>query len=411
MARPSVNVTTLNGQLGIVGPSANGVTALLLTCGVAPTAGFGVAFVCKSKQDVSAAFSNVANAAVVAAINTYFYGEAPEGTELHIVALINTTQLDALAAATNADKALNSAAGKARLLGLVKFPAGGYTPTVANGFDTDVHAAVPIIQAVANTWLAAKKGFRALIQGASCDGNAGSATDYATTNNRSAQIIVGELNSSTQNTLLAVLGRAARVQPQENVGKIKTGSLKVPENTVLTIGSTVIRNITAATLNAYHDKRYVTLELNEIAAGYVVTDDVMLCKPTDDYNNLRHGRIIDNAVRVAFATYYKELKDDVDVDDNGRMSLVAEKALEAAIEGAIDTSMRNQLSLNKSGSANVSVAVNPDYDANIALYNQNGISTAPSFNLLQTGTTYIFLKIQPKGSLQTINVFVGLGTI
>ena len=129
--------------------------------------------------------------------------------------------------------------------------------------------------------------------------------------------------------------------------------------------------------------------------------------PTDDYNNLRHGRVIDNAVRVAFATYYNELKDDVDVDEDGRLSKVSEKALETAIETNIDGEMRAQLSKKADGSGDVTCAVNPDYANNIAIYNQNGINTAPNFNLLQTGTVYLFVKLKPKGCLKYVNVFIG----
>ncbi|MBL0144931.1 MAG: hypothetical protein IPP48_03390 [Chitinophagaceae bacterium] len=407
MARPGVNVAIMNGQLGIQGPSENGVTVLVLATPAAPTAGYGVAFTCLTKQDVTAAFADVLNAAVVTALNDGFFGEAPEGTALHIVAMAQATSLDTLAALANVEKGLIKAAGKARLVGVVKFPAGGYTPTVTEGFDTDVHAAVPILQTIANTYMGNKKPFRFFVQGYACTGVAAAAKDYAVGTNRNGHIVVGELNASTANATLTVMGRAAKAEPQQNIGKVKSGSLNIPTTWALTIGATAIASVTAATLNTFHDKRYITLEQNEIASGFIVTNDNSLVAVTDDYNNLRHGRIIDNAVRVAYSTYYAELKDDVFVDENGRLSKVAEKALETAIESAIDKQMPNQLNKTNKGFSDVKVAINPDYSANIALYNQNGIMAAPSFNLLQTGTTYIFLKLKPKGCLQYINVYVG----
>lgn len=407
MTRPGVNVAIMNGQLGIQGPSENGVTVLIIATPVAPTAGFGVAFTCTTKEQVKAAFANVANVDVVTALNDAFFAEAPEGTEVHIVAMAQTTMLDTLAALANVEKGLIKAAGKARLVGVVKFPAGGYVPTVTNGFDADVHTAVPILQTIANTYMGLKKPFRFFVQGFACSGTASAATDYAIGENRNGHIVAAELAGNSAYALLAVMGRAAKNQPQENVGKVKSGSLNVPTAWALTIGAAAIANVTAATLNSYHDKRYITLEQNEIASGFVVTNDNSLVAVTDDYNNLRHGRIIDNAVRTAYKTYYNELKDDVDVDADGRLSTVAEKALETAIDTAIDAEMRNQLSKKNNGTADVKISVNPNYAANIALYNQNGINTAPNFNLLQTGTTYIFLQLKPKGCLQFINVFVG----
>ena len=97
----------------------------------------------------------------------------------------------------------------------------------------------------------------------------------------------------------------------------------------------------------------------------------------------------------------------MDVDADGRISKVGEKHLETEIASAIDKEMRVQLSKKQDGTADVSCAVNPDYAANIALYNQNGINSAPNFNLLQTGTIYLFVKLKPKGCLKYINVFIG----
>jgi Protein of unknown function (DUF2586) len=408
MSRPGVNVSIMNGQLGLQGPSENGITALMIATPAAPTGvAYGVAFIVKTKAEVIAKFADVLNAAVVIALNDGFYSEAPEGTPISITCMAQTTMLDTLAAAANVEKSLNSAAGKARLVGLVKFPAGGYTPTIANGFDTDVHAAVPVLQAVANTWFANKKPFRFFVQGFACTGVSAAALDYSATPNRNGSIVAGELNGSSAIATLIVMGRAAQAEPQQNIGRIKSGSLNALAAWPLTLGGTAIGSVSEATLNTFWDKRYITIEQNQIAAGFVVSDDNSLVAITDDYNNLRNGRVIDNAVRIAFATYYNELKDDVDVDENGRLSMVAEKALQTAIETDIDAAMRAQLSKKADGSADVICAVNPDYATHIVIYNQNGINTAPNFNLLQTGTVYLFVKLKPKGCLKFVNVFIG----
>lgn len=408
MPRPGVSVNIMNGQLGLQGPSENGVTPLVLATPAAPTGtAYGVAFIVKTKADVIAKFADPLNAAVVVALNDGFYAEAPEGTELHITCMANTNSLDTLAAAANVEKSLNSAGGKGRLVGVIKWPDVSYTPTVTNGFDADVHAAIPVLQAVANTWLAAKKPFRFFVQGYACDGISANALDYAADTKRNGCIVAAELNGSTAIATLMVMGRAALASPQQHIGRVKTGSLNTLEAWALTIGGTAIGSVASSTLDQYWDKRYITLEKNQIAAGFIVTDDNTLTIATDDYNNLRNGRVMDDAVRVAFSTYYRELKDDVDVDELGRLSKVAEKALETAIESDIDAAMRVQLSKKPDGTADVTCLVNPSYADNIALYNQNGISSEPNFNLLQTGTVYLFVKLKPKGCLKYINVFIG----
>src|SRR5436190_17223096 len=118
MPRPVLNVNIMNGQLGLLGPSENGITALVIATPAAPTGtAYGTAFIVKSKADVIAKFADVLNAPVVIALNDGFFAEAPEGTEVHITCLANTNTLDQLAAAANVQKSLNSAAGKARLVG------------------------------------------------------------------------------------------------------------------------------------------------------------------------------------------------------------------------------------------------------------------------------------------------------
>jgi hypothetical protein len=205
---------------------------------------------------------------------------------------------------------------------------------------------------------------------------------------------------------MLALGRAARVAPQQNIGRIKTGSLAIADTLPVKIGNTVVEQVLSVDLDTLHEKRYIAFEKNATAPGYVWNDDSMLTDPTDDYNNLRHGRVIDNAVRIAYATYYLQLKDDVDVDVDGRLSTVVEKALQNSIEQAISQQMGEQLSANQDGTPAVQCLVNPDPEVLPQLYEDAGINN-PNFNLLQSGTVYLFVRVRPKGCLQYINVYLG----
>ena len=111
-------------------------------------------------------------------------------------------------------------------------------------------------------------------------------------------------------------------------------------------------------------------------------------------------------VRIAFQTYYNELKDDVDVDDEGRIAKVEEVYLQDIIENNVDTQMRTQLSKKKDGSAAITCLVNPDTTDYAALYAANNIQN-PNLNIIQTGTIYLFAKARPKGCLRDIEVFLG----
>jgi len=404
--RPQVNIALSNGGLNLQGPPAFGTCGLLVAATAAPVAGHGVPFLCKSKKAVATAFDQVDNAAIVTAINNYFFAEGSEGTKLYIMTMAQATTLTTLLAEENADKLLTLANGDIRLLGVMKFPdTGDYAPTITDGFDDDVHDAVIAAQSLSNKWFLNKKPFRVLIEGWGFT-NSTDARDYSTEAKRNVAVVVGNFEDSTANALMLVLGRASKSAPNQNVGRVKSGSLNVADEVALKIGATDIEQVPVADLEDLWDKRYISFERNEIASGFIITDDNMLTSLTDDYNNLAYGRVIDNATRIAFTTYYRELKDDVEVDEGGQLSPVVMKALENAIEADIDQYMRTQLSLKRDGTADVECLVNPNPVQYAPLYEANDISD-PDFNLLQTGRVYLFLQLRPKGCLKYLNVYLG----
>lgn len=403
--RPQVSITLSNGGLNLVGPPAYGTCGVLVASAAAPVAGYGVAFLVKSKNELAIALVQALNAPLLAALTTRFFGEASDGTALYIMCMAETTTLATLVASVNADKLLTLAGGAVRLLGVIKYPAVGYTPVITTGFDQDVHDAVIAAQTLANSWFTNKKPLRVLIQGYGFT-TATAAKDYVADAKRNVGIVVGNINGGTVDSLLLALGRASKISPQQNIGRIKSGSLNIAQTDVVKIGTILIENVPISDLELLYSKRYISFERNEIASGYVFTDDTMLTAPTDDYNSLAYGRVIDNATRIAYATYYQQLKDDVNVDAGGRLSRVVEKALEDAIESDIDQYMRPQMSNKKDGTADVTCLVNPDATVYAPLYAANNI-TSPNFNILATGQVYLFLKIRPKGCLRYLMVYLG----
>jgi hypothetical protein len=403
MPRPKVTVVATNDNLNIQGPTSFGTCVVMVASPAAPVAGYGVAFQVKSATEAKAAFAQAGNEKVVEAFD-YFFAEAPVGTVVNVVAMAQATTLQTLVATANIEKGLNNAQGKARLAAVIKFPAGGYTPVTTNGFDVDVHNAVTDAQTIANTWGAKPKGFRIFVQGYGFT-TVAAAKDYSTSAYRNVMIVVGTVNGETANSTMLALGRAAKAKPQENIGKVKSGSLNIAEAVAVAIAGVAPESVSETDLDTLNDKRYITFEKNQEASGYVLTDDNMLCDPTDDYNNLRNGRVMDNMTRIAFATYYHELKDDVDVDENGRLDSAVEKGLETAVESEIDDQIRNQLS-KKNGIANVDCLVNPDPTAYASLYAKAGIES-PNFNIIETETVYLFILGQPKGNLKQIMAYCG----
>ncbi len=407
MPRPSANINILNGQLGIIGPGNFGTPFVVIASAIAPVAGYLTAFSIKSIAEAKTAFAQVGNEALLDAITKGFYAEAPEGTELFIVCAVNTNTLTLLAAPGIAEKALDLANGKARIGAFIKFPDVSYTPTTTSGFDADVHTCVSAVQTLAESWQSKRKPFRAFIQGYGFT-TASAALDYSTNTKRNTGIVVGAITDNTARATMMALGRASKEDPQRNIGRVKSGSLNIADTDTVKIGTALLEKTSSTDLDTLYDKRYITFDRNESEPGYIFNDDNMLTAITDDYNNLRNGRVIDNAVRICFATYYKELKDDVDVDDNGRLDIVVEKALESAIVTAIDEQMGGQLSKDKQGHAIVECLVNPDPTVYATLYAENALNNPNLNTLTNGGTVYLFVSCRPKGCIKNINIFLGL---
>lgn len=404
--RPNITIALQNGNLGLTGPSENGISVLIVAAPVAPTSGYGVAKLIRTKAEASLEYVQSGNADVLEAINEGFFAEAAEGTKLYCVAFAQATTLTDMADEANAGIGLEAAGGTARLLALMKFPSPGYTPTITNGMDADVHTAATALQALSETWLAKKKPFRFIIP-AFAYTNATDAKDYSAQALRNGSIVIGKIGTNHGQALTTVLGRLAKISPQRNAGRVKEGSLNIPTTENVTIAGVAPDFVDESALDTLHTKRYITFEKNQIAAGYILNDDNTLVATADDYNNLRNGRVIDNAVRVAYASYYEELKDDVEVDENGFLDKVVEKALETKIQTAIDKQMRGQLNTRKDGSSDVACLVNPDTEEYAALYAKNNISS-PNLNIIQSETIYLFIFLKPKGCIKYINVYLGL---
>jgi hypothetical protein len=404
--RPNVSISVMNGGLNLIPPSGFGTSAILVASPVAPVAGYSVPFLVKTKKQASTAFAQVGNEDVIIAIVDGFFAEAPEGTSLWIMAMAPTTTLTALFDPANANIVLNAGGGDVRLLAAIKFPSVDYVPTITTGFDAEVFTAVTAAQALADLWFTNKKPFRVIIEGYAFDGVAATAKDYSTLADSNCAIVIGNINGETAQAAMLAMGRAARGEAQQNIGRIKTGSLAIAEDSIVNIGAILVDQYDTDDLDILWTKRYITFERNETGSGYVFNDDNMLCDPTSDFNSLRNGRVMDNATRIAFDTYYRELKDDVDVDENGRISIVVEKALETAIESGVDNGIRGQLSKKKDGTADVICLVNPDPIQYASLYEANGIPD-PNFNIFQTSAVYLFVFLKPKGCLKYLNVFLG----
>lgn len=529
MGNPKVNVVFGASNLGISAADASGIFGLMASVLAAPTAGYGVPFLIKSKAQAKAAFADPLNVGILKAITDGFYGEVSEGSPLYITCFAATTSLATMADIANTNVgALNNFSGKKlRAIGLVRFPASNYVPTIIEGFDGDVHDAVIKAQEQATAWIQQYKPLEFLVEGRSFT-DATTAKDYTVTINKNVHIAIGSEGGNSAISVLRALGKKAANAVHRNFGRVKSGSLNIAQDAVVVLGQKLVSTTTPETkataiititgaggaglylnmllwdkygylyplfnypstaadttamlvatgivaainaatpqtgciatnvagvvtitlkaglgasyntrplytngssgitfaitpftggvdavvvntpqllttydktdLDTLHDKGYMTYIANEDAPGFIFNDDVSLTTPTSDYATWSHNAVIGEAMRIAYAQYYKTLKDDVEVDDLGTLG----KAVETNFAQDIMDAINKQLAGSISG---VNAVVNPSTTASAGLY-ANANIVNPNLNLLQAGKLFVFLTIRPRGYIKDVMVVLGFG--
>jgi hypothetical protein len=382
MALPKVAITLGNGNLGASVATDDGVAGLVLT-GVA-TAGLPlgtpkVIFSLSEAQDLGI-LATGGNANAYRHIRE-FYDMAGEGAELYIMTVADTvtlTQMADLTNATGATKLLDAAQGRIRLLGLTRNPAASYIPGLTDGLDKDSLDAITKAQQLALAYGAQYKPVRVLIEGRKLDTtNLATLKDLRTYTANHAGVVIGSTTNDGSASVGLVLGRAASIPVQRNIGRVKDGALPILSAYVNT---TKAEDLTSGDL--LHDKGYIFLRTFVGRSGYYLNDDPMCAPVTDDYSQLALGRVIDKATMIAYQTYVEELNDEITIDESGKISIPVIKYLQNKIESAVNLAMVDEIS---------SFSAYIDADQNV----------------LSTGKLTVKAAIVPMGYTKTIEVLLG----
>jgi hypothetical protein len=361
MARPKVSISLLNGQLGQVTPSEDGVAALLMT-GVA-TANIALG---ESKKitSVEEAEDLLLNAAydVTNTTNVYksivdFFKEAGEGSELWIMIVAKTNLMAAMCDVANSmlKKLLDDAGGRCRIAAVTRVPDGAYVAAYTNQIDTDVINALPKAHALAEDFATKFKPVRIILDGRDFQGNTTTLGDLKALYeyNRVQVALFTDVSASDNAAVGLLLGRYANKPAQRNPGRVKDGAVgkhafdssgqfvttEPIENAYLTGQSTLIEALTDAAQDAVHDKGYVSLRKYASKTGYFFTDDPTAAPADDDYNSFARGRVIDKAIVITNEVYTEEILDDLEVDENGRIEAGVIKDYQSKIKKEIDAQM------------------------------------------------------------------------
>lgn len=388
MALPAVIIQLQNGALGQVAANADGVVGIVFNGVAATSLALGV-----SKQGfgldefeavgIDAAY-DTANSVKVWRQIKEFYDEAGDGAELWVMLVSQATNIQTILDKTQAfaKKLLDDSAGRIRLLGVGRNPAGGYTPnTTANQVDVDVINALTTGQALADDMQAAFRPVRIVIEGYAFTGTTSTLANLTAQTKPNMAVLIGNSESGARSAVGVLLGRLASVPVQRNPGRVKDGSLLIAAAFLGT--ATLESNEGAAT--AIHDKGWITLRKYVGKAGYYFSDCPTADAPTSDYNALTRGRVVDKAIRIAYETFVEEILDEVEINPaNGQIATVKAKYYQRLIDNAVNNAM----------TANSEISGFASF-------------VDPAQNVLSTGKICVDMRITPVGYAKEILVKIG----
>lgn len=272
-----------------------------------------------------------------------FYTDAPRGTELWIMIIPQTTTMATACDLTNdiVRKLLNAAEGRVKIWAITRIPDGAYVPTYVDGFDDDVSAAVLTADALCKQLSNEFNPCRALIGVIDFQSVVGDLKDFTLNTNEHVGVVLGSDHASGYSAVGRILGRLASLPVQRKISRVKDGDLGITD-AYLTDG--VATEDYQASFDAIHDKGYIFFRTFANKSGYYVNSDPACVVGTSDFSSLARGRVIDKAIRIAYATFVEEIEDDLEIDDNGNLSPVIVKYYQEKIVNAIESTMRDEIS-------------------------------------------------------------------
>lgn len=379
----------MNGQLGTVPESQDGLLALVVIGATAVSTTFSLGkpyqiYRPKGLEDLGVTAEN--NARLVDLVSQ-FYSEAQEGTPLYVVGYASTETMTGLC-----DKDTGSLRGlmqglKGDLRGLVLASEKDGDPEVSEGIDPDVLSALPKAQALAE--YAADNMFAPVfiaLEGRAYSGTPADLKDLSELTYNRCCVVIGDTGQGSGNAAMGIFaGRVAAAAVQRNIGRVADGPLYP---TLMYIGEKTVDE-SEDDIATIYDKGYITPRTYVGRTGYYFSDDRMACDPTDDYAHLTARRTIDKAARIAYDTLLDYLLGEIEINEDGTMQQSVIKSWQSEVENAIDTQMTARGELSATDGSGCSCFIDP------------------SQNVLSTSTVNMTLGVRPYGYARTINVNLG----
>lgn len=384
---PRIKISYLNGQLGTVGESPDGLFALV--CGATAVGGtfeLEKAYSVRGMDDLAAlGITSEGNPRLYKHVKE-FYDEAEEGTELVVYGVAKSAKMTALLDKTSGSARKLVEGQNGRLRGVFVAGDGGTTGSVTEGLDPDVLSALPIAQQLAE-WATEElyAPLFVILEGRGYTGEG--LRDLSELAYNRVGVLIGDTEAGSEGACVGTLaGRLATLPVQRNAGRVKDGALFPTEmyvgNVKVDEGGSVIAGL--------YDKGYITPRKYVGRSGYFFTDDRLACDETDDYAHLAHRRVIDKAYRIVYDTLLDMMLDELEVNEDGTLQAGIVKSWQQAVEDALNAGM----------TASGELSAGDDGEGCVCYIDQTQ-------DVLATSKVAVTVKVRPFGYARYVDVSLG----
>lgn len=384
---PRIKIQFLNGQLGTVGESPDGLFALV--CGaaaVAKTLELNKGYTLHSFDDLAALGVTKDNNPRLYKHVQDFYTEAEEGTKLVVFPVDKAKTFTELCDKdTGAIKELITAENGA-LRGVFVAGDGREATITTNGLDDDLFTALSKAQQLAE-WATVSlyAPLFIILEGRGYKG--GTVKDLHKEAYNRVGVLIGDTVKASEGAAVGLMaGRLATLPVQRNIARVKNGALSPVS---MFIGEKPVEESASAVSDLY-DAGYITPRKYVGKAGYFFTDDRLACDPADDYAHITARRTIDKAYRIAYVALLELMMDELPVNEDGTLQHGIIMAWQQMMENAVNRAMTaaGELSADTDG-------------AGCKAY------IDPAQNVLSTSKIELTLKVRPFGYARYIDVKLG----
>lgn len=384
---PRIKIQFMNGQLGTVGESPDGLFALV--CGakaVAKNLELDKAYTLHTFDELAALGMTAENNPRLYKHVQEFYAEAEEGTKLVIFPVDKAKTFTELCDKdTGAIKELITAENGA-LRGIFVAGDGREATLTTNGLDDDLFTALPKAQQLAE-WATTSlyAPLFIILEGRGYKG--GAVKDLHKETYNRVGVLIGDTVKASEGAAVGMMaGRLATLPVQRNIARVKNGALKP---IALFIGDKPVEENASAVSDLY-DAGYITPRKYVGKAGYFFTDDRLACEQTDDYAHITARRTIDKAYRIAYAALLDLMMDELAVNEDGTLQHGIIMAWQQMMENAVNRAMTaaGELSADADGTGCKAYI-------------------DPTQNVLSTSKIELTLKVRPFGYARYVDVKLG----